>query len=593
MGLCLVAMLVGGWQAPGGATPSESAIPAARQANNVAIIPINGEINRITVMSVRRRLRIAEDGGADAVVFEMNSPGGELGAVLEISALIKDSAITNTVAWIHPQAFSGGAVIALACREIVASDTAALGDAFPITFGIKGVQALPADLRPKALPPLLADLTDSARRSGFDEYIVQAIAMDGIELWYVQNTRTGQRIAIDEAEYRMLFDGEPMRGKPMLATGAGGGRPAPTAGDRSGRGPSAAARPLVGERDRFHPASGSLADVQDEISARLVEPTRRPSLSPADRGDWQLVPGAPYLTDGSGAVVMRADQLRSLGFAAAEVNNERELKAFFGATNLRRIERSWSEGLVAFLTNPIVRGVLIVILLIAAFLEMASPGVALPGAVAVGALVALAGPPMLANLASWWEIAAIIAGIFLIVIEILVIPGFGIFGVAGMVLLFGGLVFTFVPEPAEGLFPDSPRAGRDLLYGTVTVILSMATSGVGIYFLAKNFATIPLLGRLVLKDPDTNELDRDELITTIGDHRPRSLDIGAVGRCVTALRPVGTAQFGEEIRDVRATLTYIEAGTPVRIVAFGDLSEPMVEPVPEAHGDRAGGGPGA
>ena len=45
------------------------------------------------------------------------------------------------------------------------------------------------------------------------------------------------------------------------------------------------------------------------------------------------------------------------------------------------------------------------------------------------ALVGLLAPPMLINMASWWEIAAIIAGILLIVLEIFVIPGFGIFGV--------------------------------------------------------------------------------------------------------------------------------------------------------------------
>ena len=138
-------------------TPSvASAVPAARQSQNVAVLTIEGPINAMTARAIERRLRAAEDAGADAVVIELDTPGGEVGAVLEICNTIKSSSIPNTVAWIRPDAYSGGAIIALACREIVASDPASMGDALPIQIGPGGLQALPEAERQKILDALSA-----------------------------------------------------------------------------------------------------------------------------------------------------------------------------------------------------------------------------------------------------------------------------------------------------------------------------------------------------------------------------------------------------------------------------------------------------
>ncbi len=168
---------------PGGARDDQSmkipkkarvlgAIPAVRKGDRIAVITMKGAIDSITAHSVIRRIKGAEAGGVDGMVIEIDSPGGELGAVLDISNAIKESTIINSVAWVRPDAYSGGAIIALACNEIVHSRPSSMGDAFVIQYdvmGMSGVQALSPTERTKFLPPLLSDVTDSARRSGFDE----------------------------------------------------------------------------------------------------------------------------------------------------------------------------------------------------------------------------------------------------------------------------------------------------------------------------------------------------------------------------------------------------------------------------------------
>ncbi len=580
--------------APGVAPAS---VPAARQADDVVVITIRGEIDRWMELSVKRRIEQAEASGADAIVFEIDSPGGEIGAVLEICNAIKGSTIANTVAWVNHNAYSGGAIVALACREIVTANPASMGDAFPITMSPMGVRGLSPDERTKFLPPLLTEVADSARRNGYDEFLVQAMVTDGIELWSVRDRDTGRLWFINEQEYRILFNGDPPRGKPVLVSVTGGrasqktqpppaageaedaGTPGPAAGDETPPRPTpgeenadpaggapvpagpdtGAATGADGASTPFTPASPSVADLAESASLGLTAPSTRPVFTEADRGRF-VEPR--YICDGTGAIVLRDDQLREFGFSSATIQNDEQLRAYFGAKRMIRTEQTWSEAMVRFLMHPVVRGVLIVILLLGLFVEMSSPGMVLPGALAAGALVALLAPPMLVGMAGWWEIVALGVGVLCLLLEVFVIPGFGVFGVAGLIALFVGLVGTFIPDGGSGLFGGNDEAHTDLLYGVTTVLLSTTTSGVIIFMLGKHFGTLPVLNRLIL-DPARNEEDELAAMDPGPVFQPAP---GERGVAITPLRAAGRVEVHGQIIDAVAQRGYIEPGEPVEIV---------------------------
>ena len=603
---------------------ASASVPAARQADDVVIITVHGEIDRWMELSIKRRIEQAESSGADAIVFEIDSPGGEIGAVLEICNAIKGSTIANTVAWVHHNAYSGGAIVALACREIVTADPASMGDAFPITMSPLGVRGLSPDERTKFLPPLLTEVADSARRNGYDEFLVQAMVTDGIELWSVRDRDTGRLWFINEKEYRTLFGGDPPRGKPVLVSVTGGrasqqmvapppsptsspsstsppatpATPTPPAGDDTGAtgGPDpdaggAAARPSAeeettspdgaaspaggdttgtdtspgvangagGEDTAFTPASPSVEDLTESASLGLTAPSARPVFTEADRGRFV---DPRYICDGTGAIVLRDDQLREFGFSSATIQNDEQLRAYFGATRMIRTDQTWSEAMVRFLMHPVVRGVLIVILLLGLFVEMSSPGMILPGALAVGALVGLLAPPMLVGMAGWWEILALAIGVLCLLVEVFVVPGFGVFGVVGLVALFVGLVGTFIPDGNGGLFGGSEAANTGLLYGVTTVLLSTTTAGAGIFLLGKHFGTLPILNRLIL---DSTREDEDVIAAM--DPGPVDEPVpGDRGTTVTPLRAAGRVRINGVIHDAVAERGYIEAGRPVEVV---------------------------
>lgn len=578
----------------GGETVTSKAIPAARAAKKVAVITIAEGIDRYTVYAVKQRLEDAVAGGAEAVVFELDTPGGELNSMLALCQLIKGSSVPNTVAWINPDAYSAGAVVALACREIIAADNATMGDALPIAVDLFGMlNELPDAERQKLLVPVLVEVTNSARLRGHDEMLVQGIVSTGVELWLVERADEPLRRAfITRGEYRAVFGQDPPEGMTPDIASVGERPDAPKQGDgntppippdqpatedesvdeNAATPAPAAAKPSGDPAKAFSPAESIWPETAEAVSDAMEHVTNRPNFAdPAEQGKWRLV---KYISTGRGLVTLKTEQLVEYGLATETVNSDDDLKAYFGANELVRMEPSWSVGMVRFLTNPLIRGLLIVVMLLGLFIEMVHPGLILPGSVAACALVALLMPPALVDLATWWEIAAILVGLVLLGLELFVIPGFGVVGAAGVLLLFGGLIGTFVGPGA--LFTGDEQGNSDLITGLTTLLLSGIVAGVSIYFVSKNFGSLPIMRKLILTtrhgdkfDDDDNAIAHDSstLLGSLGDEDGAMLKVGTMGMVATTLRPSGKINVMDRLYDVVSEGGIIPVGTMVRVVS--------------------------
>lgn len=593
--VAMLAALVGSW-GPGaavrearGADRAASnaggvAVPSARQARNVFIITIEGPITNVTAYSVKRRLAAAASAGADAVVFELRTPGGAVGATLEICDAIKNSPVANTVAWVNTQAYSAGAFIALACREIVVAESATMGDAAPIAaLPGMGVQNLNATERQKILAPILAEIVDSARRGGHDELLVQAFVSLGVELWLVEEKGTGRRHFVSEAEYRTLFEGEPVRTAPRMASGSFAGvlPPAPVegAGEQASAPSEAPANSPAnaGDRAAFRPASPSVAGTAPDVNLGLTTASARPVFTPADRGRYDLV---EYATDGKTLLVLKSDDMKRYGLAEATVRTDEDLKAFFGAQEIHRRDATWSEALVVFLSHFAVRGLLIVGMLIAMFVEMSAPGLGLAGALAAACGLALLAPPVLIGAAGWWTAVAVVAGVVLILAEILIFPGVMVLGLAGAGLFVAGLVGSFVSG-------DRGAMSSEIVHGLSVTMLALFVAGVSVYFLSKTYGSLPIFNRLVLGARAGASDDAGAgLLAAMGPEVASPIGLGSVGVAVTTLRPSGTAEIDGKLVDVVSEIGFIDAGATVRVTSVTPFRV-GVEREPGAGGGRA------
>lgn len=587
-----------------------TSVAASRQASNVVVITIDGPIDSITARSVRRRLDEAVTLKADAVVFDLSTPGGEIGAVLEISNAIKQSPIRNSIAWIHPIAYSGGAILALACREIIVSDASGFGDAkviigpgFDRSSFRAQIRGMNETERQKLLPPLLADLVDSARRHNravgsyqWDELLVQALVATDAELWWVQDNKTGVRFAVDRAEYERLFPDRPVL-QPVLATASVGSNekskhtpkhadsPAPATDTQSIPTPTPTPEPDVESPDQpeaapFIPAAPSLTDIERKTREALELAGAAPSLRPRTitNSDNRYTLLAK-ISNGDGAIVLHEHEMAYFQLAAnvqagsqtasqpvptlTAINSDAELSTFLGATNITRLDESWSENLARFMSSFWVRGLLLTGFLVCLFIEMFSPGVTLPGAIAALCLIALFLPPFIIGMAMWWQLAAIALGVVLLGAEIFVLPGFGVAGALGLLSLMVGIIGVFIPgSSGVGATAADFRAG--LATGVTTLLLAGATTWITLFFVYRNITNIPALRRLVLQNPEFDSPGEASLFAAMSDDEVR---VGDKGIAATPLRPAGKVDIDGKLHDVVAEFGFIDSGQPVQVVS--------------------------
>ncbi len=107
-------------------------------------------------------------------------------------------------------------------------------------------------------------------------------------------------------------------------------------------------------------------------------------------------------------------------------------------------EPTWIEKIIGWLVHPIISGLLIMAIIGGIYFEMQTPGVGFPLGIVILAAILYFAPLYLEGLAAHWEILLFIIGLVLIAIEIFVIPGFGVTGISGVVLVFVGLVLSLI-----------------------------------------------------------------------------------------------------------------------------------------------------
>jgi membrane-bound serine protease (ClpP class) len=527
-----------------------TSIPAGRKAETIAIISIDGPIDGVTTRSIARRLQEASEAGCDAVVIELDTPGGDLMATFDILELIRNKAPANTVAWVRPKAFSAGTIIALATREIIITPTGVFGDAAPIQgMPVVGLRQLPAAERAKIEAPLLSEVVFDARRQGWDEKLVQAFVAVDVELWLIQNRTNGDRLFVDSAEYERIFGETPVSTRLTRL-------PAPPAQDQFAD--------LLGSPDEDETVP-SLAERDDAIEFVQDFPSKRLVLGPDDAPDWVLL---GQVVSPDELLVLRADEAAAYGFTSGEINDETELKSFFGAGKTMRFDENWSERLVRFMTLWPVRAILIAVMLVGFFVEIAAPGYGAFGLVSLVSLALLLGAPLLAGMAEWWTVAAVLLGLMLVALELFVLPGFGFAGILGGAFIFGGLVGTFIGGRP---FDDSIR--EDLVRGLLATSIGFLGAGVGIWLLWRNLPRLSLARGLILAEQvgviADDPSERPTPSAPISS--PVTIALGTEGVTATPLRTSGRVRIGDRLVDAQSAGGYIERGIKVRVIASDDF----------------------
>jgi membrane-bound ClpP family serine protease len=499
-------------------------------------IPIEGSINGELVEQTQRRVKRALRARANLLIFDLKCAGGDSDKAYELGLYLatlndkRDNPV-ETIAYVTNKARNLATFIAFGCNKIVMQQE----EAEEGTDSGEDEDSLPREARlgdfdlylrrHPSLQPILKELSSPLNRAPQRQAELQR-KLVAAEKELAAGLRDN---LVDLANRQMypavlaagMFDPEMRIYKVERAIGSGG-------------------QTFLSEEDFQADQKGA----RQWRSLGLVKP-------------WQGNAKLEHHT-----LTLTARQARDVGIAQAVVKDLPELYEVEGVVpaQVRTTEADWLDGLADFLRDPWTSVILVMLGITCLILELKMPGVGLPGVIAAICFVLFFwAHSQLNGQITWLAILLFVLGLALIALEVFVLPGFGVAGISGalLVLISLGLV-------AYGHWPRSSEEwilfGNKLAPFSASLLGSLAL----VFLVARYLPHIPILNRLMLRPVEESEDGTIE--PDIPMHAELQALLGAIGVAATPLRPAGKSQFGDSFVDVVAEGGYIMPGTRVQVV---------------------------
>lgn len=457
-------------------------LPTAEKIDKVAYIQLHDEIDAIFAAFAERQIDRAVKDGAKLIIFEIDSPGGQLMTSIDLSeriAYLQDRDV-KTVAYIPKQAYSGAAILAVACDEIYMHPDATIGNA--IAFNMF-TGAMPDQKRLSFYTEHLRKLAEMKNRP---PSLVEAFADETLEVFEVTHKQTGRQWFMSADEIHKLQD------------------------------------------------------------------------------EWQQGPRVAESRPGI-ALTVNGRRAHELKLTNSPVTDQEDLKQRLGIPvdhQFRVAGRTWIDSLVFILNSPMVTGMLFFLAIVFIYIELATM-TGLFGILSALCFAIFFWSKMMGGTATGLEVVLFLLGLGCLAMEFFVVPGFGIFGVTGILLVLGSLIMASQTFTGFDLQYDLAKAG------TTVATLGAALIAVIVFsmILSNYLPRIPILRDIVLSPPGAGDLPPDEPRLRPDATSEGAALVGATGSTLTVLRPAGKARIQGQLRDVISDGPYIAQGAAVKVVS--------------------------
>jgi len=454
-----------------------------KKYDQAALIKFSGPIGSMNEHYFYRKLNQAREAGADLVIVEIDSPGGELEASLNLARRLRDTRWAHTVAYVPREALSGAAIMSLGCDDIIMADNAVIGDAGPIFLDEAFMfQHAPEKIR----SDLARKVRDLAAAKGRPPALAEAMVDDELVVYRVKDRATGEIAFMTDAEIESSANPEGW--------------------------------------EKVKPVLESRGDKFLEVNGR------------------------------------RAVELQLAQGNAASLRELKKIYEFDGDPLV--YEWSGLDTTVLVLNHGLITALLIIVGLVALFVEFSSPGIGVGGLVAGLCFALFFWSRFLGGTAEWLEFLLFAAGVIFLLVELFVLPGFGIAGLAGVLLIVSSLILA----SQSFLVPRSTQQFNALINSFLQVFGAGIAAIVACALIVRHFGKIPLLNRIALEPPEP------ATVAPLGPQHAATnteggpLQIGDRGTARSTLRPAGQCRFGTRKVDVVADGAFIDAGTEVEVV---------------------------
>ena len=475
--------------------------PTEESLRNVAVVvKIDREIDSSLAKRFDQTVASLVQREVRVVIIELSTPGGTIEASRRIAESIENLSQSGveTFGWVPngQQAYSGGTMVALACRNLVMGDNSRIGDVQPIDlFG--------NELPEKIQTTVRADMRRWARDRGYPVALAEAMVTKEIAVREVRSTQGGTRYLTDQE-----YDDLPQQ-------------------------------------------------VRDQSqSKRVVEKGEILTIDEKEAFQYGFI---------SHICLTREQLLTDYGLTNMSVQ---ESEVLLGE---RRTGVPGGFALDGFRDwGRFIKFLLIFGAALALVFEFKLPGVGIGAMLSLGFL----GIFMLSSYADgnvgWVELSCFGLGVALLALELFVIPGFGISGILGLVVICVSLALCYQPVDTalnlKQLSQDSVLVAGGLSSGLLALlILSIIIPG-------RSTAS----GSLI----DKSSLATDDDAIASPGFPGGDLDVGQQGQALQNLRPSGQVNFDGTIVDVISEGAYIEKDIAVEVVEMNG-NRVVVRPVAE------------
>jgi membrane-bound serine protease (ClpP class) len=270
----------------------------------------------------------------------------------------------------------------------------------------------------------------------------------------------------------------------------------------------------------------------------------------------------PNLIDSGKVLTLTAQEALRVGYCDGIADNINELLTTHLAYTdyqIIKYEASFYDRLMGFLTNPGFQAFLIMIIIAGIYFELQSPGVGFPSIAAITAALLYFTPLYLDGLLQNWELIIFIIGIILVLLEIFVIPGFGVTGISGIFLIGMGLVFALLDND---WFSFKQVEMPDITRSILTVLSGMLLSLISVLYLSSRIGEKGMFRKIALTTDLENSVSVD-----LNDNQL----LGQTGEAMTDLRPSGKIMLNNEMYDAISTQGFISSGAKVVVIKFENM----------------------
>lgn len=464
------------------------------------------EISSQDMLFLKKTLRRAEKNKVKAVIFEMDTPGGRIDVALEYVSMLLKSKVP-TVAYLNPQGISAGMIIALAADRIAINPNGVIGDAMPIQIrpdGIKPVTEKDKAEKDKPDKDSKDNKTDKDKQDDLYTPVVEKVLKE------IQKLKSSDK----EKDKDQETENSKLADQKFLTVFF------------------KVLEVLAQKNDRPEKIVRAMADPyqrltlkEDGIEHQKTSPL---TLSAAEAQKMKVV---DFTCSG------KEDLLKQLKLTNCQVET---------------VIKSPTEQIISFLAHPAVSGLLLILGILGLYVEIQHPHFGVSGVLGLTALTLFFLGHVASGASDWGPMVICFVGLLLLLIEIFLIPGFGIIGILGISCIMISFFAAFGMENIESAI--SVISISLLVASTLIILLT-------IYILPKS----TIFKKIMLTTQNTNA-------EGFASHVNNDVELlHKRGVAYSTLRPAGSVEVDGKRYDVVADGDFIQQGEAIEITKVDGL----------------------